>query len=108
MDEPSSYLQFLDTTSYISATPFLSRRIPIFGVFVVVLFLDRAVRCLRNGWGGRHAGVRRGYSRARAFNTEGTENTEIGKRNSSRKNVAFLLFSVPLCALCGEFFWARS
>ena len=106
MDEPRCCLQFLDTTSYISATPFLSRRIPIFGVFLVVLFLDRTVRRLRNGGGGQHAGVRRGYSRARAFNTEGTGNTAIGKRNTSHRNVAFLLFSVPLCALCGEFFWA--
>src|ERR1700675_168897 len=106
MDEPRTYLQFLDTTSYISATPFLSRRIPIFGVFVVVLFLYRAVRCLRNGGGSQHAGVRLGLSCGTAFNTEGTENTEIGKRNTSHRNVAFLLFSVPLCALCGEFFGA--
>jgi hypothetical protein len=33
MDEPSSLQQFFDTTSYISATPFLSRRNPVFGVF---------------------------------------------------------------------------
>src|SRR5271169_6794946 len=104
MDEPGSCLQFLDTTSYISATPFLSRRIPIFGVFVVVLFLDRAVHGRWNRGGGQHAGVRPGYSRRKAFTTEGTENTEIGKRNTSHRNVAFLLFSVPLCALCGEFF----
>jgi hypothetical protein len=46
--------------------------------------------------------MRLAYLLGKAFNTEGTENIESKKRNLMRKKAAFLLFSVPLCVLCGE------
>jgi hypothetical protein len=80
MDEPSSLQQFFDTTSYISATPFLSRRNPVFGVFCrrgsffgprgesAAGEVGRCTKCLLPGYPG-----------GKAFNTEGTENTEKGR-----------------------------
>jgi hypothetical protein len=46
--------------------------------------------------------MRFAYPLGKAFNTEGTENTESKKRNIRHNNAVFLLFSVTLCALCGE------